>query len=141
LPHPQIELLLGRLEPIAALTTIAIGLVTIFLALRLASARNLRTPAIVNSVLVIPFMILELVNRRAFYEDFPIPLFATMWLLPLSFILILMPLVRNLRSQERTTANPLSLLLRAVFLILLAWLWVGLIHDQMPCFLGVPNCN
>jgi hypothetical protein len=26
-------------------------------------------------------------------------------------------------------------------LILLAWLWVGLIHDQMPCFLGVPNCN
>ena len=132
---------IGRLEPIAALATLAIALVTVFLALDHAPARNLRTPSIISSILVLPFMILEFVNRQAFHEDFPIPLFAIMWLLPLSFILILMPIVRNLRAQERITANPFSLLLGVVFLILLAWLWVGLIHDQMPCFLGVPNCD
>ena len=86
-------------------------------------------------------MTLEFVNRRAFDEGLPVPLFAIMWLLPLSFILILMPIVRNLRAQERSTANPLSSLLGVVCLILLAWLWVGIIHDQMPCFLGVPNCD
>jgi lysylphosphatidylglycerol synthetase-like protein (DUF2156 family) len=141
LPVPQIELHLGRLEPIAALATLAIALVTVFLALRHAPARNLRTPALISSVLVLPFMTLEFVNRRAFDEGLPVPLFAIMWLLPLSFILILMPIVRNLRAQERSTANPLSSLLGVVCLILLAWLWVGIIHDQMPCFLGVPNCD
>jgi len=132
---------LGPLEPFAALAMLAIALVTVLLALHQAPARNLRAPAIISSVLVLPFMILEFVNRRAFHEDFPIPLFAIMWLLPVSFILILTPIVRRLRAQERSAANPLSLLLGAVLLVLLAWLWVGLILDQMPCFLGVPNCD
>jgi len=26
-------------------------------------------------------------------------------------------------------------------LILIAWLWAGALVDQMPCFLGVPNCD
>ena len=141
MPLPQINPLPGRLELFSALATRAIALVTVFLAVRHAPARNIRTPAILSSALVLPFMILESMNRRAFYEAFPIPLFAIMWLLPLSFFLILMPIVRNLQAQERSTAQLLSLLLGVVFLILLAWLWVGLIHDQMPCFLGVPNCE
>jgi len=141
LPLPQIEVLLGRLEPIAALATLAIALVNVILGLRHSPAGNLRTPVIISSVLVLPFTILEFVNRRAFYEDFPIPLFAIMWILPFSFIFILTPIVRNLRAHDRTTANPLSLLLGVAALILLAWLWVGLIHDQMPCFLGVPKCD
>ena len=141
MPLPPIKLLFGPLEPIAALAKFAIALVIVFLAFRHAPGRNLRTPAIMSSVLVLPFMILEFVNRREFYEGFPIPLSAMMWLPPLSFILILMPIVRELRAQERTTPNPLRLLLGIGFLILLAWLWVGLIHDQMSCFLGVPNCD
>jgi uncharacterized membrane protein len=86
-------------------------------------------------------MSLELINRRSFHEDFPIPLFGILWLLPVTFILILMPIVRNVRAGNRIRVNPISLLLRVAFLILIAWLWVGIILDQMPCFLGVPNCD
>lgn len=53
--------------------------------------RGLTTPALISSVLVLPFLILELVNRPAFPQSFPLPLFAVMWLLPLSFILIVTP--------------------------------------------------
>ena len=101
----------------------------------------LRTPALISSVSVLPFMILELVNRRSFDEGFPIPLFGLMWLLPLSFILILRPIVPSLPAGMSNFALALSLLLRVVFLILISWIWVGLILDQMPCFLGVPNCD
>jgi len=102
---------------------------------------TLRSPAIISSILVLPFMILELMNRRSFHEGFPIPLFGILWLLPVAFILILMPIVRNVQAGNRIMADPISLLLRVAFLILIAWLWSGIILDQMPCFLGVPNCD
>jgi hypothetical protein len=63
-----------------------------------------------------------------------------MWLLPLSFILIVMPIVRNL-AGNRNLANRVRLLPRIALATLIAWLWIGLILDQMPCFLGVPNCD
>jgi cation transport ATPase len=102
---------------------------------------NLRLPAIVSSALVLPLMILELVNRRGFLEDFPIVLFGLVWLLSLLFILILMPIVRGVRAGHGITVNPMGLLLRAAFLIPIAWLLVVIILDQMPCFLGVANCD
>jgi hypothetical protein len=105
------------------------------------TSSNLRLPAIISSALVLPFMILELVNRRSFHEDFPIVLFGLMWLLSVAFILILRPIVRNIRAENGIMVNPIGLLLRVAFLIPIAWLWVGLILDQMPCFLGVPNCD
>jgi len=102
---------------------------------------NLRSPAIISSLLVLPFVLLELINRRYFHEDFPIPLLALLWLLPVAFILILMPVARNLRAGKGIMANPISLLFRVPALIFIAWLWVGIILDQMPCFLGVLNCD
>ena len=102
---------------------------------------NLRLPAIISSLLVLPFMILEWVNRRSFHEGFPIPLFGLLWLLPVGFILIQMPIVRNVWAGNRIMVNPISLLLRVAFLIAIAWLWVGLVLDQMPCFLGVSICD
>ena len=102
---------------------------------------NLRSPALIGAILVIPFMILELVNRRKFDEGFPFLLFGILWLMPVAFLLILMPLVRDLRAGSRILVNPIKLLLRVVVLILIAWLWAGALIDQMPCFLGVPNCD
>jgi hypothetical protein len=37
--------------------------------------------------------------------------------------------------------DPVPLLLRVIFLILIVWLWVGILIDQMPRFLGVPLCD
>lgn len=102
---------------------------------------NFRSPAIISSILVLPFVILEWVNRRGFDEDFPFPLFGIMWMLPLAFIVILNPVVRDLRAGNRLTANPAGLLAGAAILFLIGWLWTGILLDQMPCFLGVPNCD
>jgi hypothetical protein len=101
---------------------------------------NFKTAAIVSSILVLPFMILELINRRNIYSGFPIALFVFMWLLPLAFTIILMPILRTLLTENRTV-NPISLVPRVALLLLIAWLWVSLVVDQMPCFLGVPNCD
>jgi hypothetical protein len=76
-----------------------------------------------------------------FHERFPIVLFGVMWLLPLSFILIMRPVVRRLRADEGGVANPPGLWPRVAVSMLIAWLWIGLVVDQMPCFLGVPNCD
>jgi hypothetical protein len=108
------------------------------------SMKNILTnlsPAIIGFILVFPFMILELVNRRNFPESFPIVLFGLLWLLPMLFIVTVMPIVRNVRAGNSIIANPINLLLRVAFLVLIAWMWVGILIDQMPCFLGVPNCD
>jgi hypothetical protein len=102
---------------------------------------NLRGPAIISFLLIIPLMVMEVVNRRNFHEGFPIPLFVIMWLLPLLFILTATPIVRNRRAGKSIIANPVILVIRVVFLAFLAWTWFGILMDQMPCFLGVPNCD
>jgi hypothetical protein len=102
---------------------------------------NLKWPAFISAILVFPLLILEWVNRRAFQEGFPIPLFAILWLLPVVFMFILAPVVRNVRAGKRTTGKPLILALRVVLMLLIAWLWINILVDQMPCFLGVPSCD
>jgi hypothetical protein len=101
---------------------------------------NLKYPAIISFFLMLPFLILELVNRP-YTIHFPIPLFVLLWLLPTIFMLIMMPLVRTVRAGNSLMARPIPLVLSAVFLILIAWMWTGIVIDQMPCFLGVPNCD
>ena len=102
---------------------------------------NLRLPAIFSFLLVLPFVIMEVVNRRNFNEGFPFPLFVIMWLLPVLFVFTGMPILRNVRAGNSILANPVIVLIRVVFLILIVWFWGALLIDQMPCFLGVPNCD
>ncbi len=101
----------------------------------------LKWPVVISTLLVLPFMVLEWVKRRAFQEEFPLPLFGLLWLLPVAFILLLTPVVRVIRVGKSLRGKPLLLFLRVVFLILIAMLWTSLLLDQMPCFLGVPNCD
>lgn len=65
-------------------------------------------------------------------------LFSAILLLPIAFVLILTPTVRD---GNRSRWGPLSLALSAAALLAIAWLWGSLILDQMPCFLGVPDCD
>lgn len=62
---------------------------------------NLGSSAFISFLLVLPFMIMEFVNRQSFFisgkKSFPIGLFVMLWLLSMLFFLILMPIVRNLR--------------------------------------------
>jgi hypothetical protein len=107
----------------------------------IVSGALIKLPAIISFVLVLPFIILEWVNRQHFHEGFPILLFGFLWLLSTAFMAILMPIVRNVRAGNNILANPLFLLFSFVFLLSIAWEWSALVIDQMPCFLGVPNCD
>jgi len=102
---------------------------------------NFRSPAIIGLLLVIPFMIMEAVNTRNLNAIFNVPLFSMMWLLPVAFILILTPIVQSVRMGNRLMARPVNLLIRVLFLVFIAWMWTSILIDQMPCFLGVPNCD
>jgi hypothetical protein len=70
---------------------------------------NVRWPAIVSLVLILPFMTLDLINRQAFRarEGFPITLFVILWLLPVAFFLILVPTIRNVRAGNTSRASRL----------------------------------
>jgi hypothetical protein len=97
----------------------------------------IRTSAIISAVVVLPLVGLELIYG---YGDFPIVLLAFMWLLTLAFFAILIPLIRRIKT-DKGRVNYFSIVPRVVCVILIAWLWVGVVADQMPCFLGVPNCD
>lgn len=97
--------------------------------------------ALFGALMTLPFITLELVNRRNYSEDFPTGLFVLLWLLSAAFSLILFPIIRDARAGNKILARPGWLLVRVIALGVMAWLWGGTILDQMPCFLGVPNCD
>nr|BCX01609.1 MAG: hypothetical protein KatS3mg041_1655 [Bacteroidota bacterium] len=57
-----------------------------------------------------------------------------LWLMPVAFILILEPTVRIVRVGNRSRLYLLCLLLNTTFLILIAWLWVGIILETNILF-------
>ena len=96
---------------------------------------NLAVAAGLSLLFILPFAVLELRNRP-FNQDFPIPLFVVLFLLPLTFFLLLISIARNASGASR-----INVVLRVAAMAIIAFLWVGLVRDQMPCFLGVPNCD
>jgi hypothetical protein len=96
---------------------------------------------VLSSALVVPFVILELVNRRNYHEGFPVLVFLSLWLLPTAFTLILRPTATMLRNPDRRLPEQLGVFLGIGLMILITLLWVGVVADQMPCFMGVPNCD
>lgn len=102
---------------------------------------NLRAPALISTLLVLPFVVLELVNRRGFNEGFPVALFGLLWLLPLAFSLLLLPIMRRRPEGAMTPASRLGLWTRMAAVGLIVFIWIALVADQMPCFLGRPNCD
>lgn len=97
--------------------------------------------AAIGAALVAPFMVLEWVNRRGFHEDFPVVLFTFMSLHALVVVLLSRPALRRLRAERSlaalTPGHWAGLALGAI----LAYAYVAVVIDQLPCFLGVPNCD
>jgi hypothetical protein len=67
---------------------------------------NLGLTAVLSLLLVLPLVIMEVVNRRQFNEDFPWALFVGLWLQLATIILILLPILRNVRAGRNTMAPP-----------------------------------
>lgn len=104
---------------------------------------GLRPAAVVSFALVLPLMILEALNNTVTRQNSPglALLFGVMWLLPAVFVIVLLPLVRTVRAGRGVSANPVSISLRIALLALIATVWAWALADQLPCFLGVPNCD
>lgn len=62
--------------------------------------------ALISLLLILPFMVMEIVNRRNFNEDFPFALFFVMWLNLFAISLILLPIVRGRWAGNHDVANP-----------------------------------
>ena len=99
--------------------------------------------SLIGVVLVAPLAFLEFryntVNsRRA--SDYVV-LFGMLWVLPVAFVMIATPLVRALESGHTVLQSTFALGVKLILLVLVATMWVGIVNDQLPCFMGVPNCD
>jgi hypothetical protein len=101
---------------------------------------NLRTPALLGALITLPFALLEIIHQKA-NPGFPISLFVMLWLSATLFFATLLPILRYLRAGGKLLDHPFSLFTRLVVLFMLGSMWLGIISDQMPCFLGIPNCD
>lgn len=113
------------------------------------SAKNLLTTlgaaVLFGLLLIAPFAFMEYWNNPVIQSGespFPFMLFFGLWFTPIIFFLGATPIVRSVWAGESVLAHPISLVLRVIFLGFVAILWLNLIRDQMPCFLGgVPGCD
>ncbi|HKQ78774.1 MAG TPA: hypothetical protein VJ810_34065 [Blastocatellia bacterium] len=106
--------------------------------------KSIGAAALISLILVVPFAILELLSNAETslnLINFPILVFGLLWLLATVFFIIVGAILRTVRAGDSLLASPFTLLLRLVFLTVVAWLWGSLFIDQLPCFLGVPNCD
>jgi hypothetical protein len=95
----------------------------------------------ISAALVAPFVVLQWVNRRAFHEEFPFVLFAFMSLHALFIVLLLMPALRRIQSEGSVGALKPGHWVGLVLSTGLLLVYAGVVVDQFPCFLGVPNCD
>ncbi len=103
--------------------------------------RSLLVAAGAGLFLVLPLIALQLVYGGLSYSSFPLVMFTILWLLPTVAIYLAAPLFTRLRQAEMPMFDPLSFALRIAALLPVAIMWLALVKDQMPCFLGVPNCD
>ena len=103
---------------------------------------DLALSATFGLALLIPFAVLEFVNTDGFATvGFPVSLFFSLWLLSFSFLMGVTGFIRQIRSGVAFASAPLSTVFRAAFMIAIAFMWYSVVSDQMPCFMGVPNCD
>ena len=69
--------------------------------------KTLGSSALISLLLIIPFMFMEVFNRRHLNEDFPSMLFFVMWLNLFAISAILLPIMRARRTDNHDMANPI----------------------------------
>jgi hypothetical protein len=94
-----------------------------------------------SAVLVVPLFVLEWWNRREFHEEFPLVLFTFMSVHSLLIVLSAAPAVGRLRSARDLRALTFGHWAGLALSVSLAFVYAGVVIDQLPCFLGVPNCD
>lgn len=97
--------------------------------------------AVTGLILTIPFIILELVNRRNENYDFPLVIYLVLWLLASVFVLQANSLYGSIKNKTILTGGYRKPAGKAMVIILVFVLWLLIVNDQLPCFLGIANCD
>ena len=97
--------------------------------------------AAISTLLVLPLALLEARNESFTAVRGALVLYAVLWIVPVVFIVSAAPLIKAYRGGAAGAGSSIKGWLRVLLLVLLGGFWIGLVIDQMPCFLGVPNCD
>jgi hypothetical protein len=105
-------------------------------------AQSLLLPVAAGLIAVLPFAVLEWINTDGFSTvGIPLALFGLLWILASTFTSMLAHAIRILRVGSFTARHAGGFAVLATFIMLIATVWTGIVLDQMPCFMGVPNCD
>lgn len=102
--------------------------------------QKLGLAALFGFLLTLPFMILEFTFNASGSTVNYLVLFGFLWILATLIVALLGSLIQTLRAGS-ISVRPLTLLLRITGLTVVVMIWGRLVIDQLPCFLGVPNCD
>jgi hypothetical protein len=69
--------------------------------------KTVGSPALISVLLILPLMVMEVINRRQFNEDFPNVLFFAMWLNLFAVGVMLLPIVFGRRIRKHDLAEPI----------------------------------
>lgn len=83
---------------------------------------------------------MEVVNRWHQSYEFPFMLFFALWLLASVFLATVFIIFKDVKSK-RYPKGIWKLLISAFLMVTSLTLWLLIVTDQMPCFLGVINCD
>jgi len=103
--------------------------------------KRLFTPILLGLLCVLPFAVMEIVNLGRIPDPFPYAIFLYLWLMFALFLICLFAIVRLAKSRVSKQERLPALLLNALVLLFTVMSIVYLLADQMPCFLGLPNCD
>jgi hypothetical protein len=67
--------------------------------------------------------------------------FGALLLLLAAFIITLAVIVRDVRARNGLSAHPVNLILAIASLTMISLFVGGIVVDQYPCWIGVPNCD
>jgi hypothetical protein len=107
----------------------------------LRTLKSIVISVLISSALVAPFIVLQWLNRRTFHEDFPFVLFTFMSLHSLLIVFLVAPALRRLRSERRLRALKFGHWAGLVLSVGLMVVYADVVIDQLPCFVGKPNCD
>ena len=91
--------------------------------------------------LTLPFIILELINNKSFPNGFPFMLFFVLWLLAAVLSRLVGSVYSGIRHKSKRDEGVWILTGKSVLMLVILTALIFILHDQMPCFLGMGNCD
>ena len=99
------------------------------------------TPILLGLLCTLPFTVMESVNLGRIPDPFPYAIFLYLWLMFALFFMSLFAILRLAKSRISRKERLPAILLNALVFFFSVMSLAYLLADQMPCFLGVPNCD